>query len=601
MLIRFSPAFLAPHKFVIALSAVLFGVSVWSAPSHAQTDAVSELAGKDPFILVRLAALSLETPGEQGEALAGLVEAELSRNLLKQARKELSRIEDRNWRARALTRLADYQREKGRIEAARQTLATAAKTVDTKAHHRKVNEALLEIAEKQGALGDFSAARKTAQRITNTVRRVETLFDIANRQAVAKNTKGAKTTLVIARKQTQKIKGQNADAARLALAIADKQTSLKDWKGVRATLKFADSLILNGAFANRDDALAELAAVKSKSGDHRAAMDMVRSINDVALRIRATSTVARAIAQSGDIDAAIPLFTLAFESMNGLRETENRYDLLAHLVRQQAIVGRLKDAFHTAGYIRDRETQARAFFEMAKILLEQRKYPEALKLTDYIPYIGLRARIFAEVALNTGNNGDPTGASALLARALEPTEMEPKPEFLELALEKLIAAQIRVGDQATSDALFKRMRELINGNPDDIDRVRLLTQLARAQGLQGLVNEAEITIAAAWRTAWYHRESNVYPDVTVRIVHAMISIGKILNAFDTAARIPLIADEDRRGSDQPRHQALRAVAEGTAAAGYIRMAIRAARKIKDPPSRAAALAAVAIGSTHQTH
>ncbi|MGY8961182.1 MAG: tetratricopeptide repeat protein, partial [Alphaproteobacteria bacterium] len=157
---------------------------------------------KDPFILVRLAALSLETPGEQGEALAGLVEAELSRNLLKQARKELSRIEDRNWRARALTRLADYQREKGRIEAARQTLATAAKTVDTKAHHRKVNEALLEIAEKQGALGDFSAARKTAQRITNTVRRVETLFDIANRQAVAKNTKGAKTTLVIARKQT---------------------------------------------------------------------------------------------------------------------------------------------------------------------------------------------------------------------------------------------------------------------------------------------------------------------------------------------------------------------------------------------------------------
>ena len=81
----------------------------------------------------------------------------------------------------------------------------------------------------------------------------------------------------------------------------------------------------------------------------------------------------------------------------------------------------------------------------------------------------------------------------------------------------------------------------------------------------------------------------------------MISIGKILNAFDTAARIPLIADEDRRGSDQPRHQALRAVAEGTAAAGYIRMAIRAARKIKDPPSRAAALAAVAIGSTHQTH
>ena len=46
---------------------------------------------KDPFILVRLEALSLETPAEQGEALAGLVQAELARGRLKDAVGELKR------------------------------------------------------------------------------------------------------------------------------------------------------------------------------------------------------------------------------------------------------------------------------------------------------------------------------------------------------------------------------------------------------------------------------------------------------------------------------------------------------------------------------
>jgi hypothetical protein len=180
--------------------------------------------------------------------------------------------------------------------------------------------------------------------------------------------------------------------------------------------------------------------------------------------------------------------------------------------------------------------------------------------------------------------------------------MEPDPKFLELALEQVIAAQIQVGDQATSDALFKRIRELINGFPNDIDRIRLLTRLARAQGRQNLLHEAEITIAAAWRTAWIHRERRSYPEITVGIVSAMISIGKILDAFDTAARIPMTVasidgEENPVGSDQPKYKALRAVAVGAAETGQISMAIRAAKKIKDKAARAAALAAVAIALT----
>ena len=52
------------------------------------------------------------------------------------------------------------------------------------------------------------------------------------------------------------------------------------------------------------------------------------------------------------------------------------------------------------------------------------------------------------------------------------------------ALEKVIAAQMKVFGQSTSGALYKRMRELIFGIPDNLERIRLLTQLARAHGLQ---------------------------------------------------------------------------------------------------------------------
>ena len=603
MSIRFSRASLARINLAPAFCAALSicAALLWGTPVAAQTDAITKLAEKDPFILVRLAALSLESSGEQGEALAGLVEAELARGLLKEALRELGRITDRNWRARALTRLGDYQRTKGRIKEARATLAKAAATIDTKADRKTVNNALLEIGEKQSALGDFGAARKTALRITDGVQRVQTLFGIATQQTLARNISGAVKTLSEALSETRNVKDQKADAARLALMIAEKQTALQDWKGVTATLKFADATILNGTFPDRDNALAELAAIKSKSGDHRSAMALVRSISNASLKIRATATVARAVAESGNIDAAVPLFTLAFESTTGLKNADIRYDLLAHLVRQQTIAGRLEDAFRTAGFIRDRPKQALAMFAMAEVLIAQKKYSEALKLTDYIPYIGLRARIFAEAALDKGRTGDRTGASAYLAQALEPTSMPPDPGFLELALEQVIAAQIQVGDQATSDALFKRIRELINGFPNDIDRIRLLTRLAQAQGRQKLQHEAEITIAAAWRTAWIHRERQSYPGITVEIVSAMISIGKILDAFDTAARIPLtisvISDEDQTGSQQPRYQALRAVAEGAAEAGQIRTAIRAAKKIKHKAARASALAAVALGLT----
>ena len=72
---------------------------------------------------------------------------------------------------------------------------------------------------------------------------------------------------------------------------------------------------------------------------------------------------------------------------------------------EQAKVGLLADAFQYAGIIRDRKPQALALLKMGKVLLKQKRYGEAIKLVDFIPYMGMRSQIFVPVAI-VGIRGD---------------------------------------------------------------------------------------------------------------------------------------------------------------------------------------------------
>src|SRR3546814_5278184 len=107
-------------------------------------------------------------------------------------------------------------------------------------------------------------------------------------------------------------------------------------------------------------------------------------------------------------------------------------------MEEQTRVGRLADAFTTAGGIQDRRSQSRALLSMGMLLLEAGKTVEAMKLVEFIPFIGLRARIFVAVAKRKAEAGEPMEASALLTRALEPTGQEPDPATLSDGLEREI-------------------------------------------------------------------------------------------------------------------------------------------------------------------
>src|SRR3546814_7462797 len=54
-------------------------------------------------------------------------------------------------------------------------------------------------------------------------------------------------------------------------------------------------------------------------------------------------------------------------------------------MEEQTRVGRLADAFTTAGGIQDRRSQSRALLSMGMLLLEAGKTVEAMKLVEFIP------------------------------------------------------------------------------------------------------------------------------------------------------------------------------------------------------------------------
>ncbi len=587
-------------------AALAFLLLCAAAPASGQYDAITREAQKDPFILVRLAALSLETPAEQGEALAGLVEAELVRGRLKDALEELDRIEDGFWRATALYELARYNIKKERRKTALKALSDAGNALKGRLKEPEATNLMARIAMARANLGDSSGAIAAARKIPDRMIRIQSLLDTGLTGTVDENgkpvrnagsRKGSRAALAEAYRQTKAIKDNDSEAAKLLLFIGEAQTRLDDHKNASITLGHARRMIQQKKFSGRDEALAELAAAETQAGDQTRAMRLVRSIADPERRVRAVGSVARAIAEKGNMDAAVTLFTLAVETTAGIDDTERRHELLTHLVVEQSRVGRLADAFKTAGLIRDPATQADTLFAMGQVLLEKKKYDAALRLTDYIPYLGLRGQILADVAKwRGGAKGDPVAASALLASALQAVGGKPVPERVEIALEKVLDTQIEIGDPKTAEALFDRAINLIKTLPGALDRVRLLTLLARAYARSDDPERAGDVIKVARRITLNRRQDKEYPRSAARIVEALIATDKILEGFNAAARIPEVETvATARASQTPRNRALKDIAEAAARSGKPQLAIRAARKIRDPASRAAALAAVARG------
>lgn len=571
-----------------------------------QVDEVTRRIQTDPFIRLRFVALALETPDEQGQALNGIVRAQIARGNIEEALKELRRIEDPLWRARSLAAVGDHYETIGDKPNALDYLSQAVDTVMTSDEIGVGGADLLRVvAKKQAKLGQLKSAISSAERIPEPLERVRSLqqaasasFEDADGSPQALS--NAKSVLAAAFEQAEKIGNPTNKTPHLFIDIGEAQAAIGDESGAQKTFRRARELIENGGREGRDRAFARLAGSMIFAGQLEEAMEVMRQVEEGPEQVRGVSSVARALADQGNVDAAVPLFTLAMEAADTIDNPETRNNALAFMVREQTRVGRLADAFTTAGRIKERLTQSRALMGMADELLKQNNPDAALVLVDYIPYVSMRSQIFAKVAVMRGEADRKQEAADLIARAFEPTGFEVQADFIPEAIELVLNAHMKVGDTENDPLVFSEIQKMADLIDDDVIRVAAMSHLASAEAQRGDRERANRTLSSAWRNAWLNRTDPNFPRVLADIVKGQIAIGDVLAAFDTAARIPLPEEEmlnDRTPSGHfraPRFASLTRVAIAAARNDEVDLAIRAAREMEHPPARAAGLAAVAV-------
>ncbi len=559
-----------------------------------EVDPLTRAVEGNPLTLIRIAALGLKEPSHQGEALSGLVSALLARNKPDDAAIEMKAISDPLWRARALIHVADDQKRRGRIQTAKNTLNKSLELAKGKQMERDGGATAIRIAERYIALEAFQDATTASLLIPDKFEQIRLLLKIATQLKQSKLPvfmTDSKKVLAAAFKIATSIKPTTKESITTIIRIAEFQIGADDQEGARQSLAYTENVLEKRRFMGRDQLRADVAAALVLIDDPLAAQAIVRSTIDIGRKARAIASIARASAQKGNMEAAISLFTLAFEQTEEIKDKTLKYLALTHIIVEQTKVGLLADAFRYAGIIRERKPQALALLKMGRVLLKQKKYDEAVKLVDFIPYVSMRSQIFVPVALDTGQRGNKEKASNYLTMALKEPLFKATPLELKKALPLIIDAQSKAGSVAMNDALFKRVLERFDKLPDDSSKIHVLTKIAIAEARSKRQAAALRALAGAWRISWLNRKNPKYPSILTDLMNAQIEVGELLQAFDLAARVPdSVTPPQQPGqleaSLNARNSALRRVAVAAAAEGKQRLALRAAGRIQDIASRA---------------
>jgi tetratricopeptide (TPR) repeat protein len=575
-----------------------------SKQKQVEFDPVTTAVQRSPLILLRIAAISLDDVENQGEALAGLVGAFLKRNRLKDANVDFSVITDPLWRARALVHFADHHVSNGVFLRARENLRDAAKLIDAEVAERDNAGVLRLIARRQAEFGDFDGALSTARRIVDPETMIEHMLRIAERQGAAEDSNVVRQSRKTADTVYRELKAQPIeDEAKfqLLLKTAQVMTTAGHMQSALGVLDDTHRKLRARPSEHVLKQLTTVAVTYIAAGGKAQAMKIVRTLKQDERRARALASIGAEIALRGSREGAAPLFLLALQDIEGITDPKTRGEALIHVIRHQAKAGRLADAFNAAGKIRDARLQHRALFAMGEALLEMGKVKEALKLIDYLPDIGMRARLYAAGAKHKLQTGDRKGAEMLLAKSLDPTGAKSTPEMLAQALPELYETQVALGATPSAQKVYSRIRKLLGQIPDGPEKIYVMTRLARAQAEGGQKDAMERSLGFAWRIAWLNKDQVIFPELLEHISEAQLAVGELLTAFDTAARIPdeTVSNPGERfdfGSNrkQPKYRALQSVAVAAAERGDGKLALRAARKITHPGARAGAYSAVAL-------
>ena len=592
-----------------------------------ELDPVSSNFLIDALTALRFVAISLDNEEDIGLATSGIARSFLIKDDIESALREANSIDNPLWRSRTLLSIADYYIQQDNRENAIDTLKQITDIfnddvlLDGEVMLRLTSNRLSKLGALQESLVALSKIKNVRQQLNTVIQSISDISDKFNQSQsnIESDNRALNATvaqvLVNAESKVNDLRTFLSDEEFINIYIKIAQTYLKINDNASALKMFenAEGFIKRLDINESQKLLPILASATVPLGDIKNAMRIIQDIDATIPRAQGLSSVAVANFKNNAIDAALPLFAMAKQSVKFYPDNIQRYAILTRILVDETSSRRYADAFTTAGLIDNIFYQAQALFFMAQKVISQRKYVEALRLIDYIPYISLRARISADLVLAVVNNEDNVDNSMVdkvLANALNDTGMPIESSTIISTIERLLAVQVAYGARENDDKIFNRALEIIENTQIDINKVFAIVTVARAYALRNELDASRKLIDRAFRLVWLNRNNWInsanqnYGSALESITKGQLQLGSIFSAFDTAASIPEPTPEERIIQNQagryihPRYSAMQAIAIYATNTGAMDLAIRAANEIEYAPARAQALSYIAIANTY---
>ena len=182
----------------------------------------------------------------------------------------------------------------------------------------------IRVAERYIALEAFQAATAATLVIPDKFEQIRLLLKIATQLQQSKLPvfkTDSRKVLAAAYKIATSIRPTTKESITTIIRIAEFQIGADDREGARQSLAHTENVLEKRRFMGRDQLRADLAAALVLIDDPVAAQAIVRSTIDIGPKARAIASIARASAQKGNMEAAVSLFTLAYEQIEKIKDT----------------------------------------------------------------------------------------------------------------------------------------------------------------------------------------------------------------------------------------------------------------------------------------
>ncbi|MEU4088749.1 hypothetical protein [Streptomyces aureus] len=531
--------------------------------------------------------------GKQAEALAGVAVAvaragdhERARMLVTDAEQTARTITDSHWQAMALADVAVVVARAGDHERAKKIARTLINS------HWQA-EVLAGAAVAVAMAGDHERAEALARTITDPHQQAKVLAGAAigvamagdheRAEALARTItdphQQAKALAVVA--EAAAVAGHYQQAAIYGEQVADLLAGLRRWSWQHQVL---------AEWHTHPWALATLAVVVARAGDHERAEALARAIADPWLRANRLADVAVVVARAGDHERARRLVTDAEQTAHTITNPGQEANVLGEMAVVVAMAGDHERAEALARTITDPSQEAWALAVVAEAAARAGDHEQAERIAHANIHPQHQAQALADVAVVVARAGDHERARRLVTDAEQTARTITDPGQEARALAVVAEAAARAGDHEQAERIARTI--IYPGR-----KAWALAVVAEAAARAGDHERARRLVTDAEHTAHTitnsDREANVLAGVAVAVALA--------GDHEQAERIA-------HANIHPHHQAqaLAEVAVVVARAGdherarrLVTDAEQTAHTITSSHWQAAAAVAVALAGDHE--